>query len=42
MTCRVLYLGIGCLIHVERWDRLVAAALELNRCGLDFRLRISW
>jgi glycosyltransferase involved in cell wall biosynthesis len=32
--------GVGSLISVKRWDRLLAAALELKRRGFDFLVRI--
>lgn len=37
---RVSLLGIGSLVSVKRWDRLVAAAAELKKRKLDFVLRI--
>ena len=33
-------LGIGSLLPVKRWDRLLEAARSLRRQGLDFRVRI--
>jgi glycosyltransferase involved in cell wall biosynthesis len=37
---RASLLGIGSLVSVKRWDRLVAAAAELKKRKLDFVLRI--
>ena len=34
-------LGIGYLVPVKRWDRLIAAAQNLNQKGLDFRINIA-
>lgn len=33
-------LGVGSLLPVKRWDRLLVAGLELKRRGLDFLVRI--
>jgi glycosyltransferase involved in cell wall biosynthesis len=33
-------LGVGSLVEVKRWDRLLAAAEELNRRNFDFSLHI--
>jgi glycosyltransferase involved in cell wall biosynthesis len=33
-------LGVGSLLPVKRWDRLLGAALSLKRQGLDFVVRI--
>jgi glycosyltransferase involved in cell wall biosynthesis len=38
---RVHILGVGSLLPVKRWDRLLAAALELKRCGLDCVVQIA-
>lgn len=34
-------LGIGSLLPVKRWDRLLAVAAELKRRGLNFSIRIA-
>lgn len=36
----VRIVGVGSLLPVKRWDRLLAAALALKRSGLDFLVRI--
>lgn len=33
--------GIGSLVPVKRWDRLLSAAVKLKRQGLDFLLQIA-
>lgn len=38
---RTLILGVGSLISVKRWDRMLAAAVELKRRGLNFFIRIA-
>lgn len=38
---RVSILGIGSLLPVKRWDRLLAASAELKKKGFDFVLRIA-
>jgi len=38
---QVRIVGVGSLIPVKRWDRLLVAALELKRRGLDFLVRIA-
>jgi len=38
---RVIISGVGSLIPVKRWDRLLVAALELKRQGLNFLMRIA-
>jgi glycosyltransferase involved in cell wall biosynthesis len=40
MGSTVRILGIGSLVPVKRWDRLITAASRLNRQGLDFVVRI--
>ncbi len=37
---RVCIVGVGSLISVKRWDRLIAAALQLKRKGFEFLVRI--
>jgi glycosyltransferase involved in cell wall biosynthesis len=39
-TDKPCIVGIGSLLPYKRWDRLVRAAAELKRRGLDFRVRI--
>jgi glycosyltransferase involved in cell wall biosynthesis len=34
-------LAVGSLLPVKRWDRLLSAALELKRRGLDFLIQIA-
>ena len=34
-------LGVGSLLHVKRWDRLLKTAAELKRRGFDFRVEIA-
>jgi glycosyltransferase involved in cell wall biosynthesis len=38
---QVRIVGVGSLIPVKRWDRLLVAALELKRRGLDCQIRIA-
>jgi glycosyltransferase involved in cell wall biosynthesis len=38
---RVSILGVGSLLPVKRWDRLLGAALELKRRGADYCMRIA-
>src|SRR4030095_16620273 len=38
---RVRILGVGSLEPVKRWDKLITAAAELKRKGLDFLLQIA-
>jgi glycosyltransferase involved in cell wall biosynthesis len=38
---RVCILGIGSLLPVKRWDRLLIAALELKRRGFECSIRIA-
>lgn len=37
---RVCIIGVGSLLPVKRWDRLLWAALALKRSGFDFLVRI--
>jgi glycosyltransferase involved in cell wall biosynthesis len=37
---RPCVLGVGSLLQVKRWDRLLGAVLSLKRRGLDFLVRI--
>ena len=37
----VTVLGIGYLVPIKRWDRLLTAAQKLNQKGLDFRIKIA-
>ncbi len=37
---RVCIAGVGSLLPVKRWDRLLRAAQELKRRGIDFLIRI--
>jgi glycosyltransferase involved in cell wall biosynthesis len=39
-TGQACILGVGSLLPVKRWDRLLGAAHTLKRQGLDFRVRI--
>jgi glycosyltransferase involved in cell wall biosynthesis len=34
-------LGVGSLVPIKRWDRLLEAAKELKKDGYDFRIRIA-
>lgn len=36
----VTVIGIGSLVQVKRWDRLLIVAAQLKREGLDFRVRL--
>src|SRR5207249_978052 len=38
---RVHIVGIGSLLPIKRWDRLLRAAVTLKRRGLDFFIRIA-
>src|SRR5262249_29765731 len=38
---RVCILGVGSLLPVKRWDRLLVAALEVKRRGLNCSIRIA-
>jgi glycosyltransferase involved in cell wall biosynthesis len=38
---RVCIVGVGSLLPVKRWDRLLAAGLELKRKGYDALIRIA-
>jgi glycosyltransferase involved in cell wall biosynthesis len=38
---QVHIVGVGSLVPYKRWDRLVVAALELKRQGLDCRIQIA-
>jgi len=40
-TGRTNIVGIGSLIPIKRWDRLLAAASELKRCNFDFTVQIA-
>src|SRR5207244_12857822 len=33
--------GVGSLLLVKRWDRLLVAGLQLKRAGLDFFMQIA-
>src|SRR5262245_24667941 len=37
---KVCIVGVGSLLSIKRWDRLLRAALELKRRGLDFLVRL--
>jgi glycosyltransferase involved in cell wall biosynthesis len=37
----VTVLGIGYLVPIKRWDRLLTAAQKLDQKGLDFRIKIA-
>jgi glycosyltransferase involved in cell wall biosynthesis len=37
---RMCIIGVGSLLPVKRWDRLLTAAQALKRCGFDFLVRI--
>jgi glycosyltransferase involved in cell wall biosynthesis len=41
MNERARLLGVGSLLPVKRWDRLITAAAELKRRGLHFHLQIA-
>jgi glycosyltransferase involved in cell wall biosynthesis len=38
---RPCIVGVGSLLPIKRWDRLLRAALALNKRGLDFLVRIA-
>ena len=40
MNGRVHISGVGTLLHVKRWDRLLRAASNLKKRGLDFQVEI--
>ena len=37
--CRIV--GIGSLVQIKRWDRLVSAAMHLKQIGADFTVEIA-
>jgi glycosyltransferase involved in cell wall biosynthesis len=41
LTRTICIAGVGSLLPVKRWDRLLRAAQELKRRGLDFKVQIS-
>src|SRR5258706_7914716 len=40
MNGQVRILGVGSLLHVKRWDRLLMAASSLQKRGFDFQIEI--
>jgi len=40
-TGKVHIVGIGSLFPVKRWDRVISAALALQREGLDFSIKVA-
>src|SRR5437870_7013871 len=40
MNGRVHISGVGTRLHVKRWDRLLRAASNLKKRGLDFQVEI--
>ena len=40
MNGQVRILGVGSLLHVKRWDRLLMAASNLQKRGFDFQIEI--
>jgi glycosyltransferase involved in cell wall biosynthesis len=38
---QVRILGVGSLLHLKRWDRLISAAASLKASGFDFLLEIA-
>jgi glycosyltransferase involved in cell wall biosynthesis len=41
VSSQAVILGIGSLLPVKRWDRLIKAAAALKRCGLDCVVQIA-
>jgi glycosyltransferase involved in cell wall biosynthesis len=41
MNRRVRIVGVGSLLHIKRWDRLLVAAKLLKEEGLDFIIKIA-
>jgi glycosyltransferase involved in cell wall biosynthesis len=37
--CRIV--GIGSLVQIKRWDRLLSAAMQLKQTGIDFTVEIA-